>query len=143
MSPFVQRAEGSGVFQLELQEFVNRQGALASGKPCAPHCRTFFRVCLKHFQAVVLPGSCTFGSLVTPVLGVNSFSIQDTERFDSPMQLPFNFTWPVSSQPEVRAGARVRAASRSSTSLAPRALKGESRRPQRPGDPARSNAICN
>uniref|UniRef100_A0A8C4PE09 Delta-like protein 4 n=1 Tax=Dromaius novaehollandiae TaxID=8790 RepID=A0A8C4PE09_DRONO len=52
---------------------------------CSPHCRTFFRVCLKHFQAVVSPGSCTFGSIITPVLGINSFSIEDTERFDSPI----------------------------------------------------------
>ncbi|NXI92781.1 DLL4 protein, partial [Psophia crepitans] len=92
---FVQRVSGSGVFQLELHEFVNSHGALASGKPCSPHCRTFFRVCLKHFQAVVSPGSCTFGSIITPVLGINSFSIKDTERFDSPIKLPFNFTWPV------------------------------------------------
>lgn len=91
----MQRVSGSGVFQLELQEFVNSHGSLASGKPCSPHCRTFFRVCLKHFQAVVSPGSCTFGSSITPVLGINSFSIKDTERFDSPIKLPFNFTWPV------------------------------------------------
>ncbi|NWH42861.1 DLL4 protein, partial [Fregata magnificens] len=92
---FVQRVSGSGVFQLELHEFVNSHGSLASGKTCSPHCRTFFRVCLKHFQAVVSPGSCTFGSIITPVLGINSFSIKDTERFDSPIKLPFNFTWPV------------------------------------------------
>uniref|UniRef100_A0A8C9G5E9 Delta-like protein n=1 Tax=Pavo cristatus TaxID=9049 RepID=A0A8C9G5E9_PAVCR len=91
---FVQSASGSGVFQLKLHEFVNSRGALASGELCTPHCRTFFRVCLKHFQAVVSPGSCTFGSIITPVLGVNSFSIRDTERFDSPIKLPFNFTWP-------------------------------------------------
>ncbi|KFR07249.1 Delta-like 4, partial [Nipponia nippon] len=89
------RVSGSGVFQLELHEFVNSHGSLASGKPCSPQCRTFFRVCLKHFQAVVSPGSCTFGSIITPVLGINSFSIKDTERFDSPIKLPFNFTWPV------------------------------------------------
>ncbi|KFP05938.1 Delta-like 4, partial [Calypte anna] len=89
------RVSGSGVFQLELHEFVNSHGFLASGKPCSPHCRTFFRVCLKHFQAVVSPGSCTFGSIITPVLGINSFSIKDTERFDSLIKLPFNFTWPV------------------------------------------------
>ncbi|RMC00357.1 hypothetical protein DUI87_22965 [Hirundo rustica rustica] len=89
-----QRVSGSGVFQLELHEFVNSHGSLASGKPCSPHCRTFFRVCLKHFQAVVSPGSCTFGSIITPVLGINSFSVKDTEIFDSPIKLPFNFTWP-------------------------------------------------
>lgn len=103
MCSFVQSASGSGVFQLKLHEFVNSRGALASGELCAPHCRTFFRVCLKHFQAVVSPGSCTFGSIITPVLGVNSFSIRDTERFDSPIKLPFNFTWPVSG-----AGRRAR-----------------------------------
>ncbi|XP_064001884.1 delta-like protein 4 isoform X1 [Pogoniulus pusillus] len=89
-----QRVSGSGVFQLELHEFVNSHGSLASGKPCSPHCRTFFRVCLKHFQAVVSPGACTFGSIITPILGINSFSIKDTEKFDSPIKLPFNFTWP-------------------------------------------------
>ncbi|KAI1237901.1 hypothetical protein IHE44_0013993 [Lamprotornis superbus] len=89
-----QRVSGSGVFQLELHEFVNSHGYLASGETCFPHCRTFFSVCLKHFQTVVSPGSCTFGSIITPVLGINSFSIKDTERFDSPIKLPFNFTWP-------------------------------------------------
>lgn len=92
---FVQRVCGSGVFQLELREFVNGQGFLASGEPCAAGCRTFFRVCLKHFQAVISPGACTFGSLTTPVLGTNSFAIRETEGFGSPIKLPFNFTWPV------------------------------------------------
>lgn len=91
----MQRVCGSGVFQLELREFVNGQGFLASGEPCAAGCRTFFRVCLKHFQAVISPGACTFGSLTTPVLGTNSFAIRETEGFGSPIKLPFNFTWPV------------------------------------------------
>lgn len=104
--PFVQGVAGSGVFQLELHEFVNSHGSLASGKPCAPHCRTFFRVCLKHFQAVVSPGPCTFGSIITPVLGTNSFSVKDTEKFDSPIKLPFNFTWPVRLRSERRARPR-------------------------------------
>uniref|UniRef100_A0A8D0C2T9 Delta-like protein n=1 Tax=Salvator merianae TaxID=96440 RepID=A0A8D0C2T9_SALMN len=91
----LQRVSGSGVFQLELREFANGQGALASGEPCASSgCRTFFRVCLKHFQAVISPGACTFGSFITPVLGTNSFAIQETEGFSSPIKLPFNFTWP-------------------------------------------------
>ncbi|KAK9409709.1 delta-like 4 [Crotalus adamanteus] len=90
----LQRVCGSGVFQLELRDFVNGQGFLASGEPCAAGCRTFFRVCLKHFQAVISPGACTFGSLTTPVLGTNSFAIRETESFGSPIKLPFNFTWP-------------------------------------------------
>lgn len=71
---------------------------LASGLPCEPGCRTFFRVCLKHFQAVVSPGPCTFGSVSTPVLGTNSFVVGDDSSGGgrNPLQLPFNFTWPVS-----------------------------------------------
>lgn len=71
---------------------------LASGRPCEPGCRTFFRVCLKHFQAVLSPGPCTFGSVSTPVLGTNSFAVGDDSSGGgrNPLQLPFNFTWPVS-----------------------------------------------
>uniref|UniRef100_A0A8C0CLQ1 Delta-like protein n=4 Tax=Balaenoptera TaxID=9766 RepID=A0A8C0CLQ1_BALMU len=91
-----ERAAGSGVFQLQLQEFANERGVLASGRPCEPGCRTFFRVCLKHFQAVVSPGHCTFGSVSTPVLGTNSFAVGDDSSGGgrNPLQLPFNFTWP-------------------------------------------------
>jgi len=83
---------------LQLQEFANERGVLASGRPCEPGCRTFFRVCLKHFQAVVSPGPCTFGSVSTPVLGTNSFAVGDNSSGGgrNPLQLPFNFTWPVS-----------------------------------------------
>ncbi|XP_038597013.1 delta-like protein 4 [Tachyglossus aculeatus] len=91
-----QWASGSGVFQLQLEEFSNERGLLASGRACRPHCRTFFRLCLKHFQAVVSPGPCTFGALATPVLGGNSFAVRDQSRGGrrNPLQLPFNFTWP-------------------------------------------------
>ena len=83
---------------MQLQEFANERGVLASGRPCEPGCRTFFRVCLKHFQAVVSPGPCTFGSVSTPVLGTNSFAVGDDSSGGgrNPLQLPFNFTWPVS-----------------------------------------------
>ncbi|ELK05528.1 Delta-like protein 4 [Pteropus alecto] len=91
-----QRAAGSGVFQLQLREFANERGVLASGRPCEPGCRTFFRVCLMHFQAVFSPGPCTFGSVSTPVLGTNSFAVGDDSSGGgrNPLQLPFNFTWP-------------------------------------------------
>lgn len=55
-------------------------------------CRTYFRVCLKNFQTVVTPGGCLFGRVVTPVLGTDSFSIQQQ---DARLRLPLNFTWPV------------------------------------------------
>uniref|UniRef100_A0A8C5WM82 Delta-like protein n=1 Tax=Leptobrachium leishanense TaxID=445787 RepID=A0A8C5WM82_9ANUR len=90
----VQQVSSSGVFQLELHEFINAKGMLANGGSCLPNCKTLFKICLKHYQAVVSPGSCTFGSVVTPVLGSNSFSIREIEGFSNPIRLPFNFTWP-------------------------------------------------
>uniref|UniRef100_A0AAY4AVF9 Delta-like protein n=1 Tax=Denticeps clupeoides TaxID=299321 RepID=A0AAY4AVF9_9TELE len=85
----VPQIRGSGVFELDLREFRNGGGALASGASCAPDCRTFFRVCLKNYQAVVSPGDCIFGSAVTPVLGSNSFRPPR-----SPVRLPLAFAWP-------------------------------------------------
>lgn len=88
---------GSGVFELDLHELRNFQGLLANGNACKPECRTFFRVCLKNYQVVVSPGDCIFGSAITPVLGTNSFSIMGGGSFSTPIRLPFNFGWPVSS----------------------------------------------
>ncbi|XP_030628324.1 delta-like protein 4 [Chanos chanos] len=85
---------GSGVFELDLQEFKNSRGLLANGKTCKPDCRTFFRVCLKNYQVVVSPGECIFGSAITPVLGKNSFSARESGAFSGPIRLPFNFGWP-------------------------------------------------
>ncbi|XP_055980859.1 delta-like protein 1 [Sorex fumeus] len=95
----------SGVFELKLQEFVNRKGLPGNrsccrggaGPPCA--CRTFFRVCLKHYQSSVSPEPpCTYGSFVTPVLGTGSFSLPDgagsDPAFSNPIRFPFGFTWP-------------------------------------------------
>lgn len=103
------------MFELKLQEFVNKKGLLgnrsccrggAGPPPCA--CRTFFRVCLKHYQASVSPEPpCTYGSAVTPVLGVDSFSLPDgagaDPAFSNPIRFPLGFTWPVSAAP-ARAG---------------------------------------
>ncbi|XP_014061604.1 delta-like protein 4 [Salmo salar] len=85
---------GSGVFELDLHEFTNSKGFLANGNSCRLNCRTFFRVCLKNYQAVVSPGDCIFGSAVTPVLGTNSFSVKNGGTFSRPIRLPFNFGWP-------------------------------------------------
>lgn len=100
------------MFELKLQEFVNKKGLLgnrnccrggAGPPPCA--CRTFFRVCLKHYQASVSPEPpCTYGSAVTPVLGIDSFSLPDgagaDPAFSNPIRFPFGFTWPVSAASE-------------------------------------------
>lgn len=101
----------SGVFELKLQEFLNKKGASGNGNCCpggAAHpqghhqqceCKTFFRVCLKHYQANVSPEPpCTYGGAVTPVLGSNSFQVPETnaDSFTNPIRFPFGFTWPVS-----------------------------------------------
>lgn len=115
-SSFPPQVWSSGVFELKLQEFVNKKGLLgnrnccrggAGPPPCA--CRTFFRVCLKHYQASVSPEPpCTYGSAVTPVLGVDSFSLPDgagaDPAFSNPIRFPFGFTWPVSAAPAGRCG---------------------------------------
>ncbi|XP_076017840.1 delta-like protein 4 [Genypterus blacodes] len=82
---------GSGVFEIELHHFQNTNGLLANGLSCgASGCRTFFRVYLKNYQTVVSPGDYLFGSVTTPTLGTDSFSIQQHGR----LRLPLNFTWP-------------------------------------------------
>ncbi|OWK63159.1 Delta-like protein 1 [Lonchura striata] len=101
----------SGVFELKLQEFVNKKGLLSNRNCCRGggpgagglqqcDCKTFFRVCLKHYQASVSPEPpCTYGSAITPVLGANSFSVPDgaggaDPAFSNPIRFPFGFTWP-------------------------------------------------
>lgn len=101
------------MFELKLQEFLNKKGASGNGNCCpgggAAHpqghhhqqceCKTFFRVCLKHYQANVSPEPpCTYGGAVTPVLGSNSFQVPETnaDSFTNPIRFSFGFTWPVS-----------------------------------------------
>ncbi|MEQ2188318.1 hypothetical protein GOODEAATRI_013724, partial [Goodea atripinnis] len=100
----------SGVFELKLQEFLNKKG-IPGNANCCPggtahpqghqqcECKTFFRVCLKHYQASVSPEPpCTYGGAVTPVLGSNSFQVPETnaDSFTNPIHFSFGFTWPVS-----------------------------------------------
>ncbi|KAG2457439.1 delta-like protein 4 [Polypterus senegalus] len=82
------QVSGSGVFELKLQEFVN-----ANRNSCNPDCRTFFRVCLKHFQTVLSPGDCTFGNFVTPAVWSNSLSALDEDAANR-IRLNFYFGWP-------------------------------------------------
>ncbi|XP_041828631.1 delta-like protein 4 isoform X1 [Melanotaenia boesemani] len=82
---------GSSVFEIDLHHFQNTRGLLANGRSCSMDgCRTFFKVCLKNYQTEVSPGRCIFGKATTPVLGTDSFSIQQDAR----LRLPLNFTWP-------------------------------------------------
>lgn len=106
------------MFELKLQEFLNKKGVQGNANCCpggAAHqqgqqpqpqqqqqqceCKTFFRVCLKHYQANVSPEPpCTYGGTVTPVLGSNSFQVPETnaDSFTNPIRFNFGFTWPVS-----------------------------------------------
>uniref|UniRef100_A0A3Q0RFS7 Delta-like protein n=1 Tax=Amphilophus citrinellus TaxID=61819 RepID=A0A3Q0RFS7_AMPCI len=98
----------SGVFELKLQEFLNKKGITGNANCCpggSAHlqgqqqceCKTFFRVCLKHYQANVSPEPpCTYGGTVTPVLGSNSFQVPETnaDSFTNPIRFSFGFTWP-------------------------------------------------
>lgn len=98
----------SGVFELKLQEFLNKKGVTGNANCCPggtahPHqhceCKTFFRICLKHYQTNVSPDPpCTYGGAVTPVLGSNSFQVPETnaDSFTNPVRFQFGFTWPVS-----------------------------------------------
>ena len=102
----VQLVSGSGVFELRLKSFINDYGKDSLGlccsgetaEPCTTPCRTRFRVCLKHYQARVDTTSpCTFGDVVTPVLGDNSLQLDAApavEGFSNPIRFPFDFTWP-------------------------------------------------
>uniref|UniRef100_A0A8C4ND03 Delta-like protein n=1 Tax=Eptatretus burgeri TaxID=7764 RepID=A0A8C4ND03_EPTBU len=102
---FNDQVSASGVFELRLHEFINAEEEMCSSdrgcdtsstqEPRACECRTFFRVCLKHYQTDVSPEPpCTYGAVTTPVLGTNSFRVQKSHDFSNPIQLPFNFTWP-------------------------------------------------
>ncbi|TRY91534.1 hypothetical protein DNTS_004972 [Danionella cerebrum] len=95
----------SGVFELKLQEFLNKKGLTGNANCCKAsseadqcECKTFFRICLKHYQANVSPDPpCTYGGAVTPVLGSNSFQVPDSfpdSTFANPVQFAFGFTWP-------------------------------------------------
>ena len=103
----VLQVNSSGKFQLRLKSFANERGlnadgdccqGIRSGGACTAACSTFFRICLKQYQThITLDSPCTFGSVTTPVVGNNSFTLPDTmDTFENPIDLPFDFSWPVS-----------------------------------------------
>ncbi|XP_063049423.1 delta-like protein 4 [Engraulis encrasicolus] len=88
------QAYGSGVFEIDLQEFRNDKNMLSNGSRCLADCRTFFRVCLKNYQREVTPGECYYGSGSTPVLGARSFSITQSGGSSKALRFPIDFSWP-------------------------------------------------
>lgn len=95
------------MFELRLKSFSNDFGKDSLGQCCSGErtglcrtpCRTSFRVCLKHYQVQIdTTSGCTFGDVVTPVLGANNVNLDETvlKGFTNPIRFPFDFTWPVS-----------------------------------------------
>lgn len=82
--------------------------ASSSTSTCPAPCRTFFRLCLSHYQADLhlsdrdldLDFTCTFGNLTTPVVNASVLAASSTSStvafVDTLVQLQFDFTWPVS-----------------------------------------------
>ncbi|XP_043490270.1 neurogenic locus protein delta-like [Polistes fuscatus] len=105
-SPHVVNA--SGVFELRLKSFVNEYGKDSLGKccsgttsrtgECSGACKTRFRVCLKQYQVKIdTTTPCTYGDVVTPVLGENIVNLSPNvalPSFTNPIRFPFEFTWP-------------------------------------------------
>lgn len=104
----------SGLFELRLKSFANDMGRNSLGSCCTEKqsangtcigsCQTRFQICLKNYQAEIDTTSpCTFGAVVTPVLGDNTFNLtpsfyksQQSDESINPIRFPFDFTWPVS-----------------------------------------------
>ena len=102
------QVQSAGIFELRLVSFTNSLGQTADGDCCSgvrtdgschSQCRTFFRVCLKHYQHEITTGSdkpCTFGHTTTPVIGNSTFQVPDIyDTFTNPITFEFDFAWPV------------------------------------------------
>lgn len=96
-----------GRFELQLSSFTNDQAVDAQEQccdgsglgECSTPCDTFFRICLLNFMRdIPMDQQCTFGSIITPVLGENSFLIPNgpmpEENFYNPLRIDFRFDWP-------------------------------------------------
>ncbi|KOC66123.1 Neurogenic locus protein delta [Habropoda laboriosa] len=106
--PAPRAVNASGVFELRLKSFVNEYGKDSLGKCCSGStsktgecsgvCKTRFRVCLKQYQVKIdTTTPCTYGDVVTPVLGENIVNLSPNvamPSFTNPIRFPFEFTWP-------------------------------------------------
>ncbi|KAL1447964.1 hypothetical protein MTO96_006538 [Rhipicephalus appendiculatus] len=91
-------ARASGFFELQVLGIDNPGGLLLDGGCCGARCpgrcNTYFRLCLKEYQAQVdLSGACTFGNLTSPLIGGSSFSLQTHPDRQLLLRLPFHFRW--------------------------------------------------
>ncbi|KAA0714844.1 Protein jagged-1 [Triplophysa tibetana] len=101
-----------GTFEVQIRHWLNPQGTLQNGECCDPQasggqrcssgdqCDTFFKACLKEYQARVAPiGTCSYGTSSTSVLGGNSQTLHHhgNEGVDSRygrIAIPFKHAWP-------------------------------------------------
>uniref|UniRef100_A0A8C2F9C4 Notch ligand N-terminal domain-containing protein n=1 Tax=Cyprinus carpio TaxID=7962 RepID=A0A8C2F9C4_CYPCA len=103
-----------GTFEVQVRQWLNPLGFLQSGQCCDPQasggqhcssadqCDTFFKACLKEYQARVAPtGTCTYGTGSTPILGGNSHTLhhhgnEGSDSRNGRIVIPFKYAWPVS-----------------------------------------------
>ncbi|KAK9394261.1 delta-like B [Crotalus adamanteus] len=82
-------AEPAGVFELQVHSFTtsNPQKFCRGAQPC----HLFFRVCLKHAQAVVSPEPpCTFGAALSNIVPADRHAVAASGL----IRVPFHFKWP-------------------------------------------------
>ncbi|XP_025024172.1 delta-like protein 3 [Python bivittatus] len=82
-------AEPAGVFELQVHSFTtsNPQKFCRGAQPC----HLFFRVCLKHAQAVVSPEPpCTFGAALSNIVPAD----RNVVATSGLIRVPFHFKWP-------------------------------------------------
>ncbi|XP_039180969.1 delta-like protein 3 isoform X1 [Crotalus tigris] len=82
-------AEPAGVFELQVHSFTtsNPQKFCRGAQPC----HLFFRVCLKHAQAVVSPEPpCTFGAALSNIVLADRHAVAASGL----IRVPFHFKWP-------------------------------------------------
>lgn len=116
LSSSPQVSQSTGYFELQLVSVENPKGQLLNGECCdsersaaegdcgADECDTYFRVCLKEFQAEVnINGPCSYGGETTKVIGGNTFQFkggqktgQNRNNDAGKVIIPFQFAWPVS-----------------------------------------------
>nr|XP_037275599.1 uncharacterized protein LOC119168298 [Rhipicephalus microplus] len=102
-------ARASGFFELQVLGIDNPGGLLLDGgccgSRCPGRCNTYFRLCLKEYQAQVdLSGACTFGNLTSPLIGGSSFSLQTHPDQQLLLRLPFHFRWTAGQRQDARSG---------------------------------------
>ncbi|XP_053136581.1 protein jagged-2 isoform X1 [Hemicordylus capensis] len=110
---YVQVSQSTGYFELQINSVKNVNGELLNGACCdgmktpqnldcpRDECDTYVKVCLKEYQAIITPiGTCIYGSGSTPVLGGNTFYLNNRNFHQSKkgdmgrIAMPFQFAWP-------------------------------------------------